>query len=525
MFMKLEKAIFSTVFLLLLFLPLFLADRRENTVSAAERRSLAAPARYYREDGTRNPNYLADVETWYNDHLGLRDLMVKANGKLKYYVFGKLNSMRLGAHGELAPFFSRLDYQHRNLFSEEEVRAVTEAYQSLFECLDAQGVQVYYMQCWDKHSIYPEQYTDTLQVFGDVSRTDQIEQALISGTGMDVVPIKDRMISLKDRYTLYGTWADPWHWVPRGAFVGYTELIREINARNNGKYRELTEADFNIEIRDIGWNYYGGIHRVDEEEVFELKESHCCILPEKLIYLPEAGHLQHATYFENHSVDNEDTLLIVGDSYFHDFHVMDYLAESFHTTILFNGDSMTCDTLLKIFAAYKPDLVVIENAERCNYRFEEIMAVTDDLQRRRYPMGEEIHFCREGITSDEYPSENYILSGFSPKEDGFTRTSGKEANLFFYADGFEPGKRTTLRIDVKEIFGDTQSVKILLNRACIYDAELTSAGTLEADFPMPDTQMLSLTILLEDAVSPFETGADTDLRELALQITGLQIVQ
>ncbi len=45
----------------------------------------------------------------------------------------------------------------------------------------------------------------------------------------------------------------------------------------------------------------------------------------------------HAKYYEKYHVDNNDTILILGDSYFHDYGVISDLAEGFHTTLMFNG--------------------------------------------------------------------------------------------------------------------------------------------------------------------------------------------
>ncbi|WP_026510168.1 hypothetical protein [Butyrivibrio sp. LC3010] len=155
-------------------------------------------------------------------------------------------------------------------------------------------------------------------------------------------------------------------------------------------------------------------------------------MSEKLLYIPEEGNQAHAKYYENYHVDNNDTILILGDSYFHDYGVISDLAESFHTTLMFNGTAATKDSLIKIITTYHPDIVVFENAERCNYRYEEMLENADDLKDRKYNIGEEIKFY-----SEDSEAEKYIIDGFSNKEDGFTWTNGNNANLFFYTSGFE----------------------------------------------------------------------------------------
>ncbi|WP_248405328.1 hypothetical protein [Butyrivibrio fibrisolvens] len=355
--------------------PIF--NKKEGVISASENRSLAPFPKFYNADGTFNLDYLQDVEVWFNDNLGFRDYLVEADALIKYYAFDRLNGMRLGVNGELTPFYSLADYQHTNLLDEDGLDEVTDSYQTIYDYLDSLGIQVYYIQCWDKQTIYPEQYRNTIQVLNDYSMTDQVERALLDNTDIDVVPIKETLIRLKDKYNIFGPWTEPWHWLWRGAFVGYTELITEINNENNNKYYALCENDMNIDIKDVGLTYYGYIHQTDEEEVLTLRDPHAVLRP--IQYMPDESWGGHAKYFVNNSVDNEDTILVLGDSYFHDYGVIYCLAESFHTTIMFNGSAATNDHLIKIIDTYKPDIVVFENAERCNYRFSEAVGIANDI--------------------------------------------------------------------------------------------------------------------------------------------------
>lgn len=517
-FLKIEKAVFCVLFFMSLLVPLLYANRSGEGVSEEENRKLASPANLFDSSGYINNDFPQEYETWLNDNLGFREKMIDADGKIKYNLFNRLNGMRLGVHGELAPFKNLEDYQHTNLLSEDEIERITCSYQTICDYLNSQDIQVYYMQCWDKHSIYPEQYKNTIQVFGSISKTDQIEQALIEQTSIDVIPIKDKLISLKDKYHLYGTWAEPWHWVQRGAFVGYSELIKEINNKNNNKYRELTENDFNIRMKDIGLRYFHSIHKEDLEEVFTLKERYAVSKPEEIVFMPNVGMPGHAEYYENVHVDNDDTILIFGDSYFHDYGVINYLAESFHTTIMFNGTSATEDNLIKIIETYEPDIVVFENAERCNFRFDEMVDNAADIRSREYDNGSRILF-----NSDNNGSSKYMINGFTKNRDGSTWTEGNKATLFFVANGFEPNVEATINLDITGVNNGVQRVKILVNRETIFDENIGSSKEVAAKFIMPETNFITLSIVLDD-IDPSLTLEQSNAKQrLGIMISEIRI--
>ncbi len=58
MFDRIERTLFSALFFALLLLPLMFINRKEGAVSDAENRALAAPAKFYKQDGKSNTDYL-----------------------------------------------------------------------------------------------------------------------------------------------------------------------------------------------------------------------------------------------------------------------------------------------------------------------------------------------------------------------------------------------------------------------------------------------------------------------------------
>jgi len=362
---KIIKRGFVVIFFILIALPLLAVDLKGEKISEAENRRLASAPSLFNEDSTVNINFIEDVETWLNDNLGFRSNFVIQNAKIQYYLFGVLSNnsdMILGPRGEFnyAPEDIIKSYQHFDLKSEEDLEEICEGFQKAKDYLDSKGVQFYYYQCWDKQSIYPEHFPQSVLQYGDYSSSDQTVQALIERTTVNVISPKDLLTEKKKEYDTYCKWGDVSHWTQRGAYLGYQLLMAEINNHNKGKYRVLDENDFIITITDQGKTLFGGIHEEERLENFELKAPSAYQTDEPPLFLSSWAHKSRLIY-RNDDVENTDTVLILGDSYF-DEYIYEYLAESFHETIQVWGDYSP--EFIKMIDYYNPSIVIVENAER-----------------------------------------------------------------------------------------------------------------------------------------------------------------
>lgn len=287
MFNRISKRVFVILFFAMLIIPLATINLKRNTRSETENRKLAQFPDFYDEEGKRNINFNSQFETWVNDNIGFRSEMVATNAKLQYYLFRVLthNDMYLGPNGEFNYATKEMlaDYQHLNLKSEQELSYLAEGFQYAKDYLSDKDIQMYYFQCWDKHSIYPEYFPKTVIQYGEKSKTDQIVKALIEKTDVNVISPKAELIAGKDNYESYSKWGDSSHWTQRGAFVGYQKLMGEINNNNNGIYKMLQENDYNITVKDQGVILSGGIHKVCLLEKFEIKNPQAYLTNEKLM--------------------------------------------------------------------------------------------------------------------------------------------------------------------------------------------------------------------------------------------------
>lgn len=367
MFGKTVQKVFVGLFLLMLVIPLVTTNLRDGKVSTQENRVLTKKASLYTEDGTLNKNFTTDVEAWFNDNVGLRSTMVVANARIQYYVFHVLSNnsdMLLGPHDELNYATESIlrDYQHTDLKSEEDLNCIADSFQTVSDYLEQKGIAYYYFQCWDKQSIYPEYFPETVIQYGEVSKTDQLMQTLQKKTSVKVISPKQALTDAKSTCPTYSVWGDATHWTQRGAYIGYRLLMETINSDAEGKYKVLQEQDYDITIKDQGSTLFGGIHREEWLEDFAVRSPKAYLSEEAPVCLSQWANRTRKVYY-NDAVDNEDTLLILGDSYFDNF-LYDDLAESFHRVVLVWGDYT--ENIEELVNYYRPAIVVSENAERCD---------------------------------------------------------------------------------------------------------------------------------------------------------------
>ena len=376
MFSRISHMIFIVVFLLMIAVPLITTNLHNGKISEAENRVLASKAELFKEDGSINRNFNKDFETWINDNIGQRSKMIVANAKIQYYLFNLLSNnsdMYLGPNGELNYATQAMikDFQHLNLHSEEYLLEVADSFQILNDYVEKEGSLFYYYQCWDKHSVYPEYFPKGVLQIGIESKTDGIVKALKKYTSISVISPKEELLRWKTQKSTYSVWGDATHWNQRGAYIGYQKLMNTINSESSIKYKVLQESDYNITRPDQGSTLFGGIHEVDYIENFEIKNTKAVLTNDKLtLYSDDQRH----RFYTNNAVDNKTRILVLGDSYFNSF-ILDDIAESFYETIIIWGDYLS--DFQNIIDTYNADIVIVENAERCDRSQASINAVNN----------------------------------------------------------------------------------------------------------------------------------------------------
>lgn len=363
MLKKIYNISFIVIFMAIISLPLIKANWTSGGISEDENRYLAEAPKLT-VDGKFNEKFTSEVETWFMDHMGYRKQLIDCNAKMQYEVFGKMLSSSnyyIGRYGDINYATDDMikDYAHINLRTEYYVAQIGDSYQVISDWLEEKGIQFYYVQCWDKHSIYPEQFMTYVNQIGNISKTDQVISYLRNNTTVKEISLKEILVESKKDYEVYSNWGDPTHWTDRGAYIGYKYIMEEINKFNDNKYKILKEEDYHISINDMGITLNGFIHEEDMLEEFTIKNPKAKKVENEVLG-PFAEDQRHSVWV-NPYVDNDTKLLLVCDSYINSYIVEDF-AESYSEVWLIWGNyTEQMDELIEM---YSPDIVIYECAER-----------------------------------------------------------------------------------------------------------------------------------------------------------------
>lgn len=374
MFKKVNNLIFVVLFLAILFVPFLFTRWESGGVSEKENRNLARFPSLIVDDKF-NQSFTKDFENWFMDHMGFRQELISVNTDFMRKVFDRSLSnsdWKTGRTGDFiyAPDFIVYDYAHANLRSEEEVKKIGESYQVISNWLEAKGISFYYVQCVDKHTIYPERFIDSVNQMGDVSKTDQVLNYLREKTTVNAIYFKEILEENKTEYDVFSHWGDATHWTDRGAYISYCYMMDRINKDRAVPLKVLTEEDYNISYA----TYHSDDGRSEEIEVFSIKTP-SAQKADVAVMGQWAADYRHSIWI-NPDSNNDQRLLLMGDSYFNGY-LVDDLAESFREVWMVWGD-YTGD-FREIVELCAPDVVIYECAERVD-RSGGVVALANELE-------------------------------------------------------------------------------------------------------------------------------------------------
>ncbi len=358
---KNSNIIFIGLVFIVLILPILFINLKDNQISLSENRKLNEKPVLNDISKLFNGEFFTEFNSWFKDHIGFRDNIISLKGDIDHKLFNKIdvNYMYNGASGELIYMEPKMfkSYQHKDLLSKEELSHIIYNYNVVNNYFNSLGVSFVYVPCYDKHSILPEQISSSIYQYGTVSKTDQMVAALLTDTKVNVANFKGDLLNVSTE--AYGKWSDPTHWTDYGSHIAYLSTMNKINELH--KVKILSNVDYNIHYEKKGYNLNGNIYKYDLYKSYDLSNPKAKKI-ETSILGDLASDNRHSVYY-NEVIDNDLKLLIIGDSYINSY-LLDDFAESFKYTYMVLGNYLIDDSLIELINSLRPDIVIIENAER-----------------------------------------------------------------------------------------------------------------------------------------------------------------
>jgi hypothetical protein len=372
-----SNARFTIIFILLISIPLTqMIFRYLPEIENLENRKVAEfPNITLLNDINTWDEYTQSIETFFNDHYGLRSLLVRINSilEVKFLHLSPRPEVIIGKDGWLFADVtsneevSLQDFYGQALFSDTELITIKNNLINLEKKLKKQGTDLIIVLAANKHTLYNEFLPDSIQrKKGLLTRADQIS-SIAKELNLNYIDTRPLLMDAKSKYPnelLY--YKTDTHWNKKAAFITYTEIIKTIRKIGH------TIPYVYIENKEI-----------DTKTVFDPKPLDRCDLS-KLLNMREYKNtpceIEHVT-LNNSKYTTKDSgriswssekitttlnstaytspkVLVFRDSFF--VPLVEYMSESFPyiTYIWSNNIDYT------IIKNEKPDIVIVEFVER-----------------------------------------------------------------------------------------------------------------------------------------------------------------
>ena len=234
---KLKNIVISVIFFIFVLIPFLIGiiedDKMESLIEKRKLSKLPEIPKTIRDLKA----YPATFDSYYSDHIGLRDWLARYY-KLTKYSIGDSPSpdVTIGQDGWLflggiENGYSRYgdpfgDARNANLYSNNELKVFAEHMMSVKTWLNQRGIEYFYIIAPNKHTIYSDKLPKYISKENEESAMDQVVKYLKQYTEVTVIDLRKSLIKEKENRQLYSK--TDTHWNHNGANIAQYEIMKEI---------------------------------------------------------------------------------------------------------------------------------------------------------------------------------------------------------------------------------------------------------------------------------------------------------
>lgn len=304
-----------------------------------------------------NESFSNSFDTYVQDNIPLSNNFVETNAFFDYIFFGKSINKEVVIGKEDWLFYwstlnSAYDYEGMNLFSEEELKEITENCSRLKEKLDEKGIEFVIFIAPNKERIYNEFLPKKFGNPALLYRTKQLINYMRLHSDIKIIYPYEELLSEKEKmsYDLY--YKTDTHWNYIGAYIGSSILLHQLGI-------EIPQISSN-EISITGGEKYTG-------DLVSMTGLNNCFRNKDIEYKVN-GYNNHNVIKDNDDfygtillhAENADSrrLYVIRDSFAS--YMAEYLGSQFSYTYMRHRKTYTYQDLVE----QNPDIVVYETVER-----------------------------------------------------------------------------------------------------------------------------------------------------------------
>lgn len=174
----------------------------------------------------RNASGFSDaLNRWFDDRMGLRDLLIRLKTQIDYSLFGIASKVYLGSDGWLFDRERTNDRLDLERLSEHDFETVERSFHDLAQLLAGRGVRLVLVAYPDKSILYPE-HLPTDVPFLPHDRLDRLRRSLAADPALDFIDVESLLRPLKGGGRLF--YKTDLHPTLTGTVPVVKEIIRRI---------------------------------------------------------------------------------------------------------------------------------------------------------------------------------------------------------------------------------------------------------------------------------------------------------
>ena len=317
------------------------------TTQTTENRAMAPAPKLTAEDGSLNKSFFADFESYFTEHMALRNPLVFADAKIQTTLFQESNVSGVidGTDGWLYYSSTLSDYQGTDVLSDRALHNLSNNFSIVQDYLRERNIDFVLTIAPNKNTLYGENmpYYKSLIV-----NSDHSAKLLFPYLAQQEVAYLDLFNLFEQQDEVLYLKQDS-HWNRKGAFLVY-DAIMDILALPHEDYAdnppELLRDD-NGDLSKMLYSFYG---KPEENYSYDVSDTYH--------YANEVDSVEDG-WIITENPDGTGTLLMFRDSFANT--LIPFFSAEFETAYYAKGEPNAMERYVE---SYDPDCVVIQKVER-----------------------------------------------------------------------------------------------------------------------------------------------------------------
>ena len=315
------------------------------TTQTTENKAMAEPPKVLTEEGKVNTAFFQDFESWFTEHIALRNQMVYADAVVQTGLFAESNVSGVidGTDGWLYYSSTLDDYQGNNVLSERQLFNLANNFRIVQEYVEGRDMDFVLTIAPNKNTLYPENmpYYKATVVNPDHS-------AKLLAPYLADINYLDLFAMLENQEEVLYLLRDS-HWNNKGACMAYNGIMDSLKLPHED-YSSVNPQLVKTENGDLNkmlYSFYG-----------ELEENYDYGLTQEYTYEKEGATVEDG-WIVTQNPTGKGKLLMFRDSFANT--LIPFFSNEFASAYYSKGMPNALERFLE---TYNPDCVVIQKVER-----------------------------------------------------------------------------------------------------------------------------------------------------------------